>query len=215
MSTVAVTKHRLTPEEYQVIEQAARHKSEYYNGEMFAMAGTSPAHSRISLNVGGELRARLRGSQCKPYESGLHIHVPATQLYAYPDASVVCGPLQYLAGSKTIIVNPSLIVEVLSPSTERYDRAEKFFHYQSIKTFRDYVLISQDAPIVEHFSRRTDVEEPSQWLYTASLGLNAILRLPLLNIEIPLREIYEDVEFDTSSDEMADDGFPHPGPPTT
>lgn len=210
---IALTKQPITPAEYLAVEEVAEHRSEYYDGEVYAMAGSSPAHSRICLNVGSEFRARLRGSTCQPFDSGLHVHVPATQLYTYPDASIVCGPLQHLPGSRTIVMNPSLIVEVLSPSTERYDRAAKFFHYQSIKTLRDYVLIAQDAARVEHFFLQTNDEQSSQWLYTAYRGVDAVLRLPSLKIEIPLREIYEEVKFLPGSEESWTEETFHPGNP--
>ena len=213
--SLAQSTRRITPQEYLATEESAEHKSEYYGGEIFAMAGSSPAHSRICLNVGSEFRARLRGSGCEPFDAGLHVHMPATKLYTYPDASVVCGKLEYLEGSNVIVTNPSLVVEVLSPSTERYDRAAKFFHYQSVKTLRDYVLIAQDTVRVEHFFLQTNDEQSSQWLYTAYRGMDAVLRLASLSIEIPLREIYEEVEFASGPDEDArPDTLIHPGNPS-
>lgn len=212
--SIAVPKQRLTPADYLAIEESAEQKSEYYEGEMYAMAGTSPVHALISTNVIREFSARLRGSPCRTYDAGLHVHVPATGLYTYPDLTVVCGPLQYLEGSSRVIVNPSLIVEILSPSTERYDRTAKFFHYQSIGTLRDYLLVAQDAARIEHYSRRADAEAPECWSYIVHHGLDAVLQLASLGIEIPLREVYENVEITPTDDEAPFEDFPHPGPPT-
>ena len=206
MSTVW-SKPRLTPEEYLAIEDAAEFKSEFHEGEMFAMSGGSYDHSAIATNVTTYLQIRLQGRPCRPLNTEMRLHVPDTTFYAYPDASVVCGSPQYAANSRTTIVNPTLIVEVLSPSTERYDRTAKFWHYQQLTTLQDYVLVTQDAPQVERFSRQGD-----QWLYTAYKGLESSLPLPVLSIEIPLREIYEDVEF-SSPPSMTQDHPAHSHPP--
>ncbi len=206
MNTVA-SKPRLTPEEYLVIEDAAGWKSEFYDGEMFAMSGGSYDHSVIATNVTTYLQIRLQGRPCRPLNAEMRLHVPESTFYAYPDASVVCGPPQYAPGSKTTIVNPTLIVEVLSPSTERYDRTAKFWHYQRLATLQDYVLVTQDAPQVERFSRQGD-----QWLYAAYKNLESRLPLPALGIEVPLKEIYEGVEFPPAAP-TADEHPKHPRPP--
>ena len=212
--SIPVLKQRLTPADYLAFEEVAEQKSEYYAGEMYAMAGTSPIHALISTNVTREFSARLRESSCRTYDAGLHVHVPITGLYTYPDLSVVCGPLQYLNGSDRVIVNPSLIVEILSPSTERYDRTDKFFHYQSIGTLRDYVLVAQDAARVEHYSREASAEVFGPWTYVVYHGPEAVLRLVSLGIEIPLREIYENVEIKPTNPQAPFEDFSHPGPPS-
>ena len=175
------------------MEDAAEFKSEFYDGEMFAMSGGSYDHSVIATNTTTYLQIRLQGRPCRPLNTEMRLHVPESTFYAYPDASVVCGPPQYAAKSTTTIINPTVIVEVLSPSTERYDRTAKFWNYQKLATLQEYLLITQDAPQVERFSRQAD-----QWFYTACKGLNASVSLPGLGIEIPLRELYEGVEFPSS-----------------
>ncbi len=206
MSTLA-SKPLLTPEEYLVIEDAAEFKSEFYDGEMFAMSGGGYDHSIIATNLTAQLHARLRGGPCRPLNNDLRVQVPATEFYTYPDVSVLCGAPRFAAQSRTTIANPTLIVEVLSPSTERYDRTAKFWHYQKLATLQDYVLVTQDAPQVERFSRQGE-----QWVYAAYKGLESGLPLPALSIEIPLKEIYEGVAF-LSPEPLADEKLKHPRPP--
>ena len=204
-----VSKRRLTVEEYLAIEETADHKSEFYDGEMFAMFGGNFTHTTIKVNLNGQLYNRLRGGKCRLSDSDMRVLVPATGLHVYPDASVVCGPLQFTNSQQTTLINPNLIVEVLSPSTERYDRTTKFWHYQTIPTFTDYVLVTQDAPQVEHFYRNADGE----WLYRPYEGLDAVLKLPAQGIEILLRDIYENITFDPKADPS--EGAPlHPSSPS-
>ena len=198
MNPVA-SKRRLTPEEYLAIEAAAAFKSEFRDGEMYAMSGGNFEHTAITSNTQGQLYMRLRGGPCRQLNPDQRVHVPGTQLYVYPDITVICAPPQFADAGRTTVVNPTLIVEVLSPSTERYDRTEKFWNYQGLASFSDYLLISQDAPAVEHFFRRTVAGQSSQWLYEAYKGLDAVVRLPTLNIEIPLSEIYEKIDFPSAA----------------
>ena len=203
----AASKRRLTVEEYLAIEETADYKSEFYDGEMFAMSGGNFTHSTLKVNLYGQLYARLRGSKCRLSDSDMRVLVPATGLHVYPDASVVCGPPQFTSVQETTLVNPHLIVEVLSPSTERYDRTAKFWHYQTIPSFTDCVLVTQDTPQVEHFHRNTNGE----WLYQPYKGLSAVLKLLAQGIEIPLQEIYDNVVFNTTT--TASDDISHPNPP--
>lgn len=203
----AASKHRLTVEEYLAIEETAGYKSEFYDGEMFAMSGGNFTHSTLKVNLYGQLYARLRGGECRLSDSDMRVLVPATGLHVYPDASVVCGPPQFTSAQETTLVNPHLIVEVLSPSTERYDRTSKFWHYQTIASFTDYVLVTQDTPQVEHFHRNANGE----WLYQSYKGLDAVLKLPAQRIEIPLHEIYDNVVFAATT--AASDDVSHPNPP--
>ena len=181
----------ISPEEYLRLERAAEYKSEYYAGEIFAMAGGKAAHSLITANVIGELRPPLKGKGCVPYDSNLRIMTPATGLYTYPDVSVICGPLEFAPDTDDTIVNPTLLVEVLSDSTEGYDRGKKFEHYRSIPSFQEYVLISQAAPSGEVFSKQPD----GNWMLTHVKGLEAKARLQSLGIELSLAEIYYEVQF--------------------
>lgn len=181
----------ISTEEYLRLERAAEYKSEYYAGEIFAMAGGKAIHSLISANVGRELGNKLKGKGCVPFDSNLRIMTPATGLYTYPDVSVICGPLEYAPDTDDTIVNPTLLVEVLSDSTEGYDRGKKFEHYRSIPTFQEYVLISQTAASVEVFSRQPD----GNWMLTHVKGLDAKARLQSFDIELSLAEIYYEVQF--------------------
>lgn len=188
----ALPKHRLTPEEYLAIERAAPFKSEFINGEMYAMAGASSKHALVTNNVGGELRNRLRGGRCRAFSGDLRVHVPDTGLYTYPDVSVVCGPPQFVSDQFDTLTNPTLIVEVLSPSTENYDRNTKFIHYQRLASLRDYLLVAQNQARVEHYARQEG--NPNQWLLTVLTELSASVQLASLGIELPLAEIYDGVE---------------------
>lgn len=178
--------------EYLAIERAAPTKSEFYDGEMFAMAGGSPRHSRIGTNVAVEFGNKLRGKKCVPYNADLRILIERTGLFTYPDLSVVCGPLQFGAGDDTV-TNPTLLVEVLSPSTEAYDRGQKFIQYRQIPSLHEYLLVSQSEPLLELFSRQAD----GLWTLRQAAG-DAELEIPSLGITVALAEIYAGVEFPES-----------------
>ena len=181
----------ITPEEYLRLEREAPYKSEYYAGEIFSMAGGSPAHSLITMRVGGELCSLLKGHRCTPYDSNLRIYFPNTGLYSYPDASVICGPLELADAHGDMVTNPTLIVEVLSDSTEAYDRGRKFAHYRTLPSFQEYVLVSQKEPLVEVFFRMAD----GTWQLTPARGRDGTVRLQSLGVELRLAEVYDRVEF--------------------
>ena len=178
-------------DDYLILERAAEDKSEYYNGEMFMMAGASLAHSIIATNVIRELGNALKGQLCSPYDSNLRIEIPHTGLYTYPDALVICGPVEFSPKGDDMATNPTLIVEVLSDSTEAYNRGKKFEHYRTIPSFREYVLFSQKEPLVEVFFRRDD----GIWQLAPVSGLDASVQLQSLGITLRLAEVYERVEF--------------------
>ncbi len=182
----------LTPAEYLKIERAAEFRHEYFNGEMFAMFGGSPQHSLIKMNVGGELRDQLKGRPCTAFDSDLRIRVSPAGLYTYPDISVVCGELEFDDDQGDTVLNPVLLVEVLSDSTEAYDRGKKFEHYRRIASLREYVLISQKSPTIERYLRNPD----ETWTLTAVIGLDASIHLPTLDVTLPLVEVYDRVTFD-------------------
>ncbi len=188
----------LTPAEYLGIERTATSRSEYLRGEMFAMAGGSPTHSRIKTNVLGELRSRLKGNPRAPFDSDLRIKCP-TGLYTYPDASVICSELEYDDEQQDTVLNPTLLMEVLSKSSEAYDRGKKFDHYRTIPSLREYVLISQDEPMIQRFLRNDD----DTWTLSAVADLNQSIRLQSLGIELPLAEVYERVDFTADVTEEA------------
>ena len=150
------TKPFITPEEYLERERQAEYKSEYYNGEIFAMSGGTRNHSLLTSNAIAALHTALQGTDCLAFTSDLRVHIPASGLFTYPDVSVVCGPDELLDEQHDTLLNPVLIVEVLSRSTERYDRGRKFAFYRSIPSLREYVLVSQRQKLVEVFRKNEE-----------------------------------------------------------
>lgn len=197
MSAAPVTQYTLA--EYLAREETATCKSEFYRGQIFAMSGGTPRHSAVGVNIVASLRGRLRGTPCRPYNSDLKIRIAANGLITYPDVSVVCGELQLDPQAREAINNPCVIFEVLSKSTESYDRGKKFDHYQLLESLREYLLVAQDEPSVWRFVRRDD----ESWVMTPFKGLDAVLELTTLGCALPLAEIYEDVTFVT--DEASSD----------
>ena len=181
----------LTEAEYLEIERAAEFKSEFFEGEMFAMAGGTPRNSRIGTNLAREFGNRLTRGHCEPYNADLRIKIEATGLLTYPDLSVICGPLQFAQGTDDTVVNPTVLVEVLSDSTEAYDRGKKFEHYRQIPALQEYLLVSQTEPRIEQFIRQPD----GRWLLNEAAGLEASLELPALRISISLAEVFAKVTF--------------------
>ena len=149
-------KTELTPEAYLAIERQAAYKSEYFNGEMFAMAGASPHHVLIVTNVASELRWQLKKRLCTVFSTDLRVKVSTTGLYTYPDVTVVCGQPQFDDEHQDTLLNPTLIVEVLSQSTKDSDRGEKFEQYRTLESLREYILIAQNRCHVEQFVRQPD-----------------------------------------------------------
>ena len=143
---------RFTPEEYLAMERQANFKSQYDGGFVTAMAGASKAHNLIVLNTGGEIRAQLKGRPCVAFASDMRLCINKTGLYTYPDVMAVCGKAQYLDSEVDTLLNPSMIAEVLSESTESYDRGRKFRHYEQTSSLKEYVLISQDEVLVERYT---------------------------------------------------------------
>jgi Uma2 family endonuclease len=184
---------RYTPAEYYELERAAEYKSDYYDGEIFAMSGGTIRHSLICTNITGELRQRLKGKHCTPYESNLRLRVKATGLRCYPDASIFCSEMERDVedSSGETVTNPTVLFEVLSESTEAYDRGLKAQNYRRIESLRAHVLVSQTSPQVELFERQPN----GQWVLTEFRGLDAVLPIKAINIELPLVEIYERVDF--------------------
>src|ERR1017187_4222773 len=157
----------LTPEQYLEIERKAEFKSEYFHGEMFAMSGAREGHNLIVWNLSAELHRQLRAKPCRAYMNDMRVLVNATGLYTYPDVAAVCGEPQFLDENRDTLLNPSLIVEVLSPSTEAYDRGRKFEHYRSVESVSEYLLVSSERVSAELYSRQPD----GRWLLTAAAPL--------------------------------------------
>lgn len=194
---------RITLGEYEQLDRDPANKYEYFCGEVFAMVGGSPRHSLIAANVIGEARERLRGRSCVPYTGDLRIKVDESGLYTYPDASIICGELQLDRDVRNTALNPAVIVEVLSDSTERWDRGRKAQHYRRIPSLRELVLIAQSEPLVQCYHRAA-----RGWLLVEAASLEQSLELPSLGIAIPLAEIYRNVEFDPP-DAVAEFGGPY------
>jgi Uma2 family endonuclease len=176
---------RLTEEQYLQIEREALEKSEFHDGQMFAMAGGSPNHSLLANRMGALLDRQVP-PVCRTFNSDLRIKVAAAGLYTYPDCLVICGDLQYADDRRDVILNPLLIVEVLSPATEGYDRGRKFELYRTIPGFREYLVVHQDRRHVEHYSRQDD----GSWLLREYIGTDASFAIESLGVRIPLADLY-------------------------
>lgn len=180
-----------TVEEYLALERETHVKHELYKGKLFAMAGGTPHHTTICVNISSELHVRLSRKGCRAFNSELKIFIEPFNLYTYADASALCGTPNFLRETDAIIDNPSLIVEVLSDSTEDYDRSKKFLFYRALPSFNEYLLIRQDKPCVEYYAKLN----AHKWLLTEVEGLSATVRLKHLNITIPLGKIYANISF--------------------
>jgi Uma2 family endonuclease len=183
-----------TPDEYLAFERGTDARHEYLDGHVYAMAGESLEHSRICVNLSGELRAQLKGRPCEVLSANMKVVANVESLFAYPDLSVVCGEPRFHDERKDVLVNPIAIFEVLSPSTEAYDRGEKFLRYRTqISTLQEYILVSQEKPMVEHFTRQTD----GTWVSVVVSGLSENLYLASIECRLALEEIYSRVVFPT------------------
>jgi Uma2 family endonuclease len=181
----------LTPEQYLAIEREAPYKSEYHRGEMLAMAGAREGHNLISTNAVRELSEKLRSRPCRVYGSDMRVSVGPDD-YAYPDVSAVCGAPQFLDRTRDTLLNPNLIVEVLSPSTEAYDRGRKFELYQSIRSFTEYLLLASDRLHADLYVRQPN----GLWLLRSCSALEDTLPLDSVDCRLTLADLYEKVEFD-------------------
>lgn len=183
----------MIPQEYLVAERAALDRNEFVNGERRLLAYGGARHSLLVVNLVGVIGRQLRGGPCRGYASNLRLHVPATGLYTYPDLSVIRGKARVVEdGMNDNLLNPTLLVEVVIPETEAWDRGEKFWHYQQIPTLREYVLVDRDQARVEVFTRR---ETPNQWDYLLADGSESVAILHSVVVNLPLAEIYDGVEF--------------------
>src|SRR5450759_3578042 len=180
----------ITPEHYLEIERKAEFKSEYYQGEMFAMAGARWTHNRLGANLIAALHQQLRSGPCQTLSSDMRVQVKATGLYTYPDVTVVCGEPQFLDETRDTLLNPSLIVEVLSPSTEAYDRGRKFEHYRSVESVGEYLLVSSERVSAELYTRQPD----GRWLLTFGGSLEDSLDLQSVGAHLALADLYEKVD---------------------
>jgi len=188
MASNPVTK--ITEEEYLAIDRAAEVRSEFLDGEMWAMSGGSMQHSRLAMNISAELYNALRGSNCEVFTSDLRVRVMPRRMYAYPDVTVVCGTPQLADDRQDILVNPAVIFEVLSPTTEKYDRGAKFRHHLTIDTLKDYILVDQFAMRIEQYTRGT----AGAWTFRAYRQPEDESKIDSIAVSLPLGRIYDRVE---------------------
>ncbi len=181
---------KMHPAEYLAFERAQTDaKHEYLDGEITAMSGASLEHNLIAVNVLTALRTQMRGRPCNVFSGDMRVKVSATGLYTYPDISALCGERQLEDDTFDTLLNPSVIIEILSPSTEAYDRGVKFAHYQSIESLQVYALIAQDKRRIEIYRR----QESDNWLYSAVEGLDAKVSLDAISCELTAADVYEGV----------------------
>jgi Uma2 family endonuclease len=190
---------RMTEAEYLEFERASETKHEFYNGEVFAMAGATVEHNLIFMATSNLLYNQLRGKPCRAFPSDQRIRV-ATGLYTYPDLSVVCGETKLAPNAFDTIVNPIVLIEILSKSSEAYDRGDKFQHYREIDTLQTYILISQTKPRIEGYTKGAD----GKWTLTDAVGLEAMLEIPSINCTLALADVYENVIFTKPDAAQAD-----------
>jgi Uma2 family endonuclease len=190
-NNLIVAPRQVTPEQYLEIERKAEYKSEYFNGEMFAMAGASRIHNDLAAVLIWSLKNRLCGRGCKVYPSDMRVRTGPSGLYTYPDVSVVCNKPEFA----DVLVNPKVVIEILSESTQAHDRGFKFQQYQRIESLEEYVLVDQSQPRIERFYRPPGAEWGE---YSDAQGMDGVVKLKSLGIEIPLSEIYGEIEFEST-----------------
>lgn len=192
----SVPHRRYTEAEYLAIERDVETKHEYYRGEMFAMAGASRQHNQITFNLAVCLGQQLANRKCTAYVTDMRVKVEANSLYTYPDATIMSDEPRFLDKHVDTLLNPQVIIEVLSDSTEKYDRGKKFELYRQIPSLREYILISQDRAHVDRFA----LNEQGQWFLTDATGLEANIEIEAVGCKLPLAEVYAKVEFEPTPD---------------
>jgi len=195
---VSTALKRITPQEYLIRERQASCKSEFYQGEIFAMGGGSANHSLIAANFVREAGNALKDKPCAVFNSDLRVQVRSTGLYTYPDATIVCGEREFDDDQRDTIINPTVIVEVLSDSTKKYDRGKKANHYRQIASLKELLLITQDRPHVERFTRQPN----GDWMFHEQYDLSADFELKSLGILVAISELYRGVTFEPIEDDV-------------
>jgi Uma2 family endonuclease len=185
------TVHRYTVQEYLAMEEVAEYRSEYFEGEIFAMSGGSGNHSRIALDCANAIGEGLKDGNCEVFNSDLKVRIENSSAYYYPDISVVCGGAAFEDPAELILKNPIIIFEVLSESTESFDRGKKFHRYKQISTLVEYILIAQSEPQIDAFYK----VDYDTWMHRSYAGLEGVLELKSLSIQIKLADIYRRVQF--------------------
>lgn len=186
-----------TPEDYLNFEREAETRHEFIDGEIYQMAGESLSHSRVCVNLSGEVRNKLKGKSCEALSPNMKVRTSTASLFSYPDLTIVCGEPLFHDRKKDVLINPQVIFEVLSPSTENYDRTTKFQKYRmGNETLTDYILVSQDKSFVEHFKKQAD----NNWLYQSYNEIDDVLKIETVECELSLREIYDRVNFEIQTE---------------
>lgn len=191
---VAQPRKAMTEEEYLAFERASETRHEYLRGEVFAMAGASLDHAQIVSNTVIAIGRQLR-PPCRVVSDDLRVKMPATGPQTYPDIVILCGRPVLAEGQFDTLLNPTILIEVLSPATEAYDRGKKFGHYRTLASLREYLLIARDIPLVEHFARQDD----GTWRFAAASGLDAPIHLPAIDCTLALADSYTLVEWDAAA----------------
>jgi Uma2 family endonuclease len=180
---------KYTVEEYLSLEEKSLEKNEYYKGEIFAMAGASIQHNQIASNTHIAIGNHLQNRKCQIFQSDLKINVAKNSLISYPDLSIVCGAIETLQNHKDIVTNPSVLIEILSPTTQDYDRGGKFKLYRDIATLQEYILISSTENLVEKYTRQPNVT----WLLEEFKTVDAIMAISTIDMQLPLHDIFREV----------------------
>ena len=189
----AVARQKMTVAKYLEMERTSEEKHEFLDGEIYLMSGASLKHNLIVGNTYASLHAQLRSRSCVVFPSDMRVRVRENRYYTYPDITVVCDPLQLEDDRQDTLLNPTLIIEVLSPSTESYDRGRKFQHYRTLASLQEYVLISQEGARIERYLRQPNDE----WLLSDAAGIDASLELVSIQCTLSLAEVYEKISFET------------------
>ncbi len=198
MSEAVAQEKYYSKEEYLAFEEQAEYKSEYYDGGIFAMAGGSRNHSVICVNLNRRTAEALDEKDCIVLESNMKLDIAKYNLFVYPDAMIVCGEIEFLDNRTDVIKNPVLVIEVLSPSTETFDRVKKFAYYQSVPSIQEYVLILQREPKVEVYYK----QDEKTWMYTFAEGLGDTILFRTLEHTLSLKDIYQKVDWKRETEEQ-------------
>lgn len=189
---VAYGKQKFSIKEYLEMENDSIEKHEYYKGEIFAMSGAKVPHNTISKNLLGSFYGKLKGKRCQPFGSDLRIHIESNTLFTYPDISIVCGEVITLNNDEYNVLNPAVIIEILSPSTKSYDRGDKFKLYRDVPTLKEYILVDSESIQIEVFR----LNESAHWELEEYKSIESLLDIKAINEKISLSEIYEGVKIE-------------------
>jgi Uma2 family endonuclease len=189
----SLPKTTYSPEIYLEIDRKSEFKHEYFNGEILAMTGASRKHNLITINIASSLNSQSKGRQCEVYASDMRVRVGSSGAYTYPDVVVVCGRPTFEDSEADTLTNPTVIIEVLSKTTEGYDRGDKSGHYRRLDSLSEYILVSQDKVHLEHFVRQHD----NQWLLSEADVLNAVIDLISINCKLAMADVYDKVQLES------------------